>query len=118
MDKISSDIELSISESFSKDKPTLVSILYTPISLIQNNPPPFFSLLSLFYKSLFLSSLPMSKIPTIEVEEINNINSDIKIQPLSYQKLLQSTPQTLKEGPELRKFTCQTQVPLRNIYRE
>jgi len=53
----------------------------------------------------------MSKIPIVEVEEINNINSDIKIQPLSHQQPLQSTPQTLKEGPELRKFTCQTQVP-------
>jgi len=117
LNKISSEIELSISEPFSKDKPTLVSILSTPISLIQNNPP-FSSLPSLSYKSLFLSSLPMSKIPTVEVKEIDNVDSDIKIQPLSHQQPLQPTPQTLKEGPELRRFTYQTQVPFRNIYRE
>ena len=120
LDKISSEIELSASSSSKKDGPTLIPILHIFIPLIQNNLPTYSSLPSLSYKSPSLTSTTKSKKPTIEIEEDDNVNSDVEIQPLSPQQTLQSVLQTLQEGLELRKSKHQTQIPFRkgNIYGE
>ena len=77
LDKISLEIELSVPGSSEKDRLALVPIPYIPIPLIQNNSPtssPFFS-----YK--FLSSLPtlMFEKPIVEIEEDNDVDSDVEI---------------------------------------
>jgi len=77
------EIESSEFRSSGKDRPTLIFIPHTPILFIQNNslsysPSPFFS-----YKSSSLSLPPMPKKPTVEVKEIDDIDSDIEIQYLS-----------------------------------
>ena len=65
LDKISPETKLSILKSSSKDRPTP-----TPISPVQNNTFPYFSLFFLFYKSLSLSPPLMAKILIVEVEEM------------------------------------------------
>jgi len=79
LNKISSEIELSVFRPFSEDKPALVSIPYISISPVQNNSPPYFLSLSLSYKSLFFLSLPISKKPIVKVKEIDNIESNVEI---------------------------------------
>ena len=67
-DKISLEIESLVSNSSEKNRPTLVPILHKPISPIQNNPPTHSHLLT-----------PEPKKPMVEIEEANNVNSNIEI---------------------------------------
>ena len=62
-----------------KDGPAPVPILHTPIPSIQNNSLTCSPLSSLSYKSIFPPSTPRPKKPTVEIEETNNVNSDIEI---------------------------------------
>jgi len=55
LDKISPKIELSVFDSFRKDRPISVSILQILIPFIQNNSSTYSSSLSLSYKSLSLT---------------------------------------------------------------
>jgi len=81
---ISLETKLSISSSFGKDGPTLVSIPHIFIPSIQNNPPTHSPLLSLFYKSpSLLSTLESTKLIIKIKEEEEDFNIDI--QPLSSQ---------------------------------
>jgi len=66
-----------------KDKLVPVSISHTFILPIQNNPPHFSSLPSLSYNFPSLLSLSVPKKPIVEVEEVDNINSNVKMQSLS-----------------------------------
>jgi len=74
LDKISSKTELSVFNPSRKDKSALVSILP-----IQNNPPTCSLLSSLSYKSLSFSYTLGSEKPTVEIEEDDNVDSDIEI---------------------------------------
>jgi len=98
LDKISPETELSVSNPSGKDGPALVPTSYTPVPPIQNNPPTCSSLLSLSYKSTSLSPTPGFKKPTVEIEENDDINSDVEIQSPSPQQPLQPALQTLQEG--------------------
>ena len=53
------------------------------------------SLHSPLYKSLSLLSSPVSKKPMIEIKEVDDVDSDIEMQPLSSQQPLKSALQTL-----------------------
>ena len=97
-----------IPNSYGKDGPALVYIPHTSIYSIQNNSPTHSSLLLLSYKSISLSPTPGSKKPIVEIEEDDNVDSDIEIQPLSFQQLLWSTLQTLQKSSELRRSKYQT----------
>ena len=97
LDKISPETELSVSDPSGKDGPALVPTSYTPVPPIQNNPPTCSSLLSLSYKSTSLSPTPGFKKPTVEIEENDDINSDVEIQSPSPQQPLQPALQTLQE---------------------
>ena len=90
LNKISPEIELSVSGSSEKDRSAPV-----PIPSIQNNSSTHFSSPFLSYKSLFSLPTPESRKPTVEIEKDNNIDSDIEMQPLSPQLFLQPTLQTL-----------------------
>ena len=79
-DKISLEIESLVSNSSEKNRPTLVPILHKPISPIQNNPPTHSSLPSLSYKSISPPLTPGSKKPIVEIEETNDIDSDVEMQ--------------------------------------
>ena len=120
LDKISPETELSASSPSKKDRPTLIPILHISIPLIQNNLPTYSPLPSLSYKPPSLTSATESKKPTIEIEEDDNVDSDVEIQLLSSQQPLKSALQTPQEGLELRKSKHQTQIPFRkeNIYGE
>jgi len=120
LDKISLEIELLVLDPFEKDRSALVPIPHTLISLIQNNLPTYFSSPSLSYKSTSFPSISESKKPIVEIENDNDIDSDVEIQLLSPQQSLQPTLQTLQEGLELIRSKHQTQMPFRkgNIYRE
>ena len=83
LDKTSPEIESSAFRSSSKDRPTPIFILYIPILFIQNNSSSYFLLLSFSYKSLSLLLLPIPKKPIVEIDEVDDIDSDIKIQYLS-----------------------------------
>ena len=85
LDKISLEIELLVSDSFRKDRPALVSIPHTSIPSIQNNPPACSSSLSLFYKSISpLSTLRFKKL-IVEIEENDNVDSNVEMQLPSFQ---------------------------------
>ena len=88
MNKISLETELPVSDPSRKDKPTLVHNLYILIPPILNNPPTYSSLSFLSYKSPSLTPTLGSKKPIIEIEENNDIGSDVEIQPLSPQQSL------------------------------
>ena len=83
LNKISLKTELSVFSSSGKDRPALVFILHILISFIQKNPSTHSPSLTLFYKSLFLSFTSGSKKPIVEVEEIDDVNSDVEMQHLS-----------------------------------
>ena len=85
MDKISSETELSVSDPSEKKWTCFSSHSTYIISSIQNNPSTCSFLPSLSYKSLSLSSILESKKLIVEIEEDNNIGSNIKIQALSPQ---------------------------------
>jgi len=89
LDKISLETELSVPSSSSKDRSASVFILHILIPLIQNNSSTHSSSLSLFYRSPSLSFTPGSKKPTVKVKEVDDVNSDVEMQYLSSQKLLQ-----------------------------
>jgi len=99
---------LLVPNSSGKDRPVLVPILHTPISSIQDNSPTHSSLPSLSYKFISSSSTPESKKPTVEIEETNDVDSNIEMQPPSPQQSLQPSLQTLQKGSELRRFKYQT----------
>ena len=63
-------------------------LFYIPISSIQNNPPTHSLLSSLSYKSTSSLLTPGPKKPTVEIEETNNVDSDIEIQLSSPQQSL------------------------------
>ena len=94
-DKISLEMESLVPESPSKDAPALVPITHTLIPPIQNNSPSCFSSLSSLYKSPSSPPFPVLKKPMIEIEEVDDIDSNIEIQSLSSQQPLQSALQTL-----------------------
>ena len=95
LDKISLETELSVFSSFGKDRPASVFILHILIPSIQNNPSTHSPSLSLFYRFPSLSFTPGSKKPTVEVEEVDDVNSDVEMQHLSSQKPLQPALQIL-----------------------
>ena len=68
-----------VSRFSSKNRLASVLILHILISSIQNNSSPHFSTHTLFYKFLSLLSLLMTKISVVEVEEINNVDSDFEM---------------------------------------
>jgi len=77
LDKISLEIELLVLGPSEKDGLALVPIPHIHIPFIQNNSPtpsPFFS-----YKSLSSLSTLMFKKPTVEIEEDNDVDSDVEI---------------------------------------
>ena len=77
MNKISSEIELSASNSSGKDRPALVPTPYIPISSIQNNSSTHFSLSFLSYKSTSLLPTLRFKKSTIEIKENSNVDFDV-----------------------------------------
>jgi len=79
LDKINPEIELLVSCPSRKYGLTSVPITYIPISLIQNNPPTYFLSLFLSYKFPPFLPTPKSKKPIIEIEEEDNVDSDVKI---------------------------------------
>jgi len=85
LDKISSETELSMPSSSGEDGLTPVLIPHISIPPIQNNSPTHSSSPFLLYKSLSSILIPGSKKSMIEIEENDNINSDIEMQPLSPQ---------------------------------
>jgi len=85
LDKISPKIKSLASDSSKKDRPTLILILHILIPPIQNNSSTYSSLPSLFYKSISLSPTPRFKKSTVEIEEDDNVDSDVEMQSLSPQ---------------------------------
>ena len=82
LDKISLETELSVPNFSGKNGPAPVSIPHTYsfyFPPIQNNPSTCSSLPSLFYKSLSLLSTPGSKKPIVEIEEEEDVNSNVEI---------------------------------------
>ena len=80
LDKISSETKLLVPDSSGKDRAAPVSTSHTPNPSIQNNPLTHSSSPFLSYKSTFLLSILRFKKPTVEIEEDNNIDSDVEIQ--------------------------------------
>ena len=85
LNKISFKIESSAPNPFGKDRLTPVPILYISISPIQNNSPTYSLSSFISYKPPSFLSTPESKKPIVEIEEDDNVDSDIEIQPLSLQ---------------------------------
>jgi len=69
LDRTSLETESLVSNSSEKDEPAPVLIPHTPIPLIQNNP--------LTHSP---SLTPEPKKPMVEIEEANNVDSNIEIQ--------------------------------------
>jgi len=78
LDKISPKTELTVSNPSEKDRSASVFISHILISYIQSNFLTYSFSLSLFYKSL--SPLPILKFkkPTVEIEEVDNVDSNIE----------------------------------------
>ena len=70
-----------------KDEPTLVFIPHILISSIQSNSPTCSPLSFFSYKSLFFLFTLGSKKPIIKIEENDDVDSNVKIWPLSFQLL-------------------------------
>ena len=85
LDKISLEIELLVSDSFRKDRSTLVSIPHTSIPSIQNNPSACSFSLSLSYKFISLLSTLRFKNLIVEIEENDNVDSNVEMQLPSFQ---------------------------------
>ena len=85
LDKISLEIELLVSDSFRKDRSTLVSIPHTSIPSIQNNPSACSFSLSLSYKFISLLSTLRFKNLIVEIEENDNVDSNVEMQLPSLQ---------------------------------
>ena len=80
---------MSVFDSSRKDRSAPVSIPYTSILLIQNNPSTYSFLSFLSYKFISFSLTSGFKKLIIEIEENDNVNSNIEIQLLSSQQSLQ-----------------------------
>jgi len=89
LNKISPETESLVPNPSGKDRPVPVPIPHIPIPPIQNNPSTCSSLPSLSYKSPPLLPTPGSKKPTVEIEEDDDVDSNVEIQPLSPQQPLQ-----------------------------
>jgi len=76
LNNISPETKLLVLGPSNKNRPIPVPILYTPISPTQNNPPTHFSLPSL---SLSLLSSLVPKMPIVEIENVNDVDSDVEI---------------------------------------
>jgi len=76
---------LLASDSSGKDGPTSIHISYTFIHPIQKNPSTYFYLSFLFYKSTSPPPILGSKKPTVEIEEEEDVDSNVEIQSLSPQ---------------------------------
>ena len=79
LDKTSSEIELLAPNSSGKYRPTPVHIPHIPI------PPTYSPSPSLTYKSISPPSTLWPKKPIFKIEEMNDIDSDVEIQPPSPQ---------------------------------
>jgi len=80
LDKTSLETELLAPNPSEKDGPALVLIPHTSISPIQDNPLIYFLSPSFFYKSTFFPSTLGSKKPTVEIEETNDVDSNVEMQ--------------------------------------
>ena len=89
LDKISSETKLLVPDSFRKDRPAPVSTSHTSNPPVQNNPLTHSSSPFLSYKSTSLPSILRFKKPTVEIEEDNDVDSDVEIQLPSPQWPLQ-----------------------------
>ena len=89
LDKISPEIDLSAPDPSGKGGPAPAPTLHTSIPPIQNSSPTHSSLPSLSYKSISPLPIPRFKKPTIEIEENDNVDSDVEMQPPSSQQPLQ-----------------------------
>ena len=89
LDKTSLETELLAPNSSEKDEPALVLIPHTPIPPIQDNSLIYFLSPSLSYKSTFFPYTLGSKKPTVEIEETNDVDSNVEMQLSSPQWLLQ-----------------------------
>ena len=78
-----------VSDSSRKDRSAPVSIPYKSIPLIQDNPSTYSFLSFLSYKFISFSLTSGSKKSIIEIEENDNVNSNIEMQLLSSQQSLQ-----------------------------
>ena len=81
LDKTSPETELLVPDPSWKDKPTLIPILHTLIPPIQNNSPTCSPLSSLSYKSTFPLFTLESKNLILKIEETNDVNSNVEMQP-------------------------------------
>ena len=115
LNKTSPETELLASNSSGKDGPAPIPISHILILPIQNNSPTCSPLSSLTYKSIFLPLTPGPVKLIVEIEETNDVDFDIEVQPPSPQWPLQPSLQTLQEDPKLRKSKCQTQEYSTNI---
>ena len=79
LDRISLETESLVPNSSGKAGLALVPTSHTPIPPIQNNSSTCSSLPSLFYKSISPLPTPKFKKPTVEIEENDNVNSDVEI---------------------------------------
>ena len=79
LNKISLETESLVPNSSGKARLALVPTSHTPIPPIQNNSSTCSSLPSLFYKSISPLPTPKFKKPTVEIEENDNVNSDVEI---------------------------------------
>jgi len=85
LNKISPETELLVPDSSRKDGPSLVPIPHTSIPPIQNNSPTCFSSPYFSYKFISSPPTPRFKMPMVEIEEDDNIDSDVEMQPPSSQ---------------------------------
>jgi len=77
LNKISPETKWSVSDPSRKNGPAPVPTLHTLISPIQNNLPTHSSLPYFFYKFTSLLPTPKFKKPIVEIEEDNDVDSDV-----------------------------------------
>jgi len=87
LDRISPETELSEPGPSGKDELAPVPIPPTPIPPIAKNSPSCSLSPSLSYKFPSPSPSLVPKKPTVEIEEVDNVNSNVKMQPLRPQQL-------------------------------
>jgi len=80
LDKISLQTESLVSNPSGKAGSALVPTPHTSISPIQNNSSTCSSSPSLFYKSISPLPTPKFKKSTVDIEEDDNVNSDVEMQ--------------------------------------
>ena len=87
LNRISPETELSEPGPSGKDGLAPVPIPPIPIPPIAKNPPSCSFSPSLSYKFPSPSPSLVPEKPTVEIEEIDNVNSNVKMQPLRPQQL-------------------------------